>query len=163
MYIEEYVCASCPLRYPPSACSFIDTYPRFVLITPATGTPPRLLDVDAGAVAVDRELSRSTGEWLGSLLEDYNLVSDLSKTPRALALTDQVLAVDGVSLVLGKVVEEQLDIGVERQLPRAVRRDEAEHGHGPVGALVEIPVEARDVHGGNLVTDGVDTSDACKP
>jgi hypothetical protein len=78
-------------------------------------------------------------------------------------LTDQVLAVDGVSLVLSEVGEELLDVGVERQLPRAVRGDEAEHCHGTIGALVQVPAVARDIHSSNLAADGVDTSDACKP
>jgi hypothetical protein len=80
-----------------------------------------------------------------------------------LPLTDQVLVVDWVSLVLSKVVEEQLDIGIERELPGAVRGDEAEYLHRSIGSNVQIPVEAGDVHGSNLVTDWVDTTDARKP
>jgi hypothetical protein len=109
-YVYRSVC--CTIH--PSACSLINTYSRYALITPPIATPPRLLNVDARAVAVDGVLSRSTGEWLSSLLEDYDLVSELSKPMKSMTHTDQVLAVDGVTLVLRKVVEEQLDVGVER-------------------------------------------------
>ena len=78
-------------------------------------------------------------------------------------LTDQVLVVDGISLVLGKVIEEHLQVGVEAELPRAVRGNEAVHLHGAVGADVQIPAVTSKVNGGDFVTDGVDTSNTGKP
>jgi hypothetical protein len=66
-------------------------------------------------------------------------------------------------LVLGEVVEEHLEIGIEGELPRSVSRDEAEDLHGAVRSDVKIPVETSKVHGSDFATDGVDSSDSCKP
>jgi hypothetical protein len=79
------------------------------------------------------------------------------------ALTDQVLLVDRVSLVVGEVVEEQLDVGVEAELPRAVGGDEAEDLHRAVGPNVQVPVEASNVDSSNFGSYWVDPTDSCKP
>jgi hypothetical protein len=81
-YVYRRVC--CAIH--PGACSLINAYLKYALITPAIATPPRLLNVDAHAVAVDGVLSGSTGEWLSSLLEDYDLVSELPKPIKTMAL-----------------------------------------------------------------------------
>lgn len=78
-------------------------------------------------------------------------------------LTDQVLAVDRVTLVLGEVVEEYLQVSVEGELPRAVRGDEAVHLHRAVRANVQVPGVTSKVNSGDLVTDGVDTSNTGEP
>jgi hypothetical protein len=79
------------------------------------------------------------------------------------SLTNQVLVVDRVSLVLSKVVEERLDVGVEGELPGAVRGNEAEHLHRAVWSDVQIPVETSNVDCRNFAADWVDTTDARKP
>jgi hypothetical protein len=66
-------------------------------------------------------------------------------------------------LVLCKIVEEDLKIGVEGEFPGSVSRDEAVHLHGAVGSDVKIPVETSKVHGSDFVTDRVYTPDSCKP
>jgi hypothetical protein len=78
-------------------------------------------------------------------------------------LTNQVLVVDRVSLVLSKVIEEGLDVGVEGKLPGAVRGNEAEHLHRAVWSDVQVPVETGNVDCSNFTADWVDTTDARKP
>lgn len=78
-------------------------------------------------------------------------------------LTDQVLLAGREALVLSKVVEEQLEVGVEAKFPGAIGRQEAKDLHGAIGSRVQIPVVTSNVHGRDFVADGVDTADACKP
>lgn len=68
-----------------------------------------------------------------------------------------------VALVAGKVVEEQLEVSIERQLPGAVRGDEAEDFHRAVWSRVQVPVVTGNVDCGDLVADWVDTSNAGEP
>ena len=78
-------------------------------------------------------------------------------------LTNQVLVVDGVALILGEVVEEDLQVGVEGELPRSIRGNKAEHLHRAVGPAVQVPVVTSKVYGCDFAADGVNTSDACEP
>jgi hypothetical protein len=78
-------------------------------------------------------------------------------------LTDEVLLGRRVALVLGEVVEEELDVGVEAELPGSVGRDEAEDLHVAVGADEEVPFEAGNGDGRDLGADGPDAADAGEP
>jgi len=120
--------------------------------------------VDAGAVAGDSVLGWATRKWLSTLLEDCTTSSiHVGEIGGFKTLTDQVLVVDGVSLVLREVVEEQLQVGVEGELPRSIRGDETEDLHRAVGADVEVPAVPSKGDGGDFVTDWVDVTHTCEP
>lgn len=78
-------------------------------------------------------------------------------------LTDQILIINRVPLTLSEVVEENLEVGVEREFPRSICWDETEHLHRTVGADVKVPVESGEVDGGNLAADWVNAANARKP
>jgi hypothetical protein len=82
---------------------------------------------------------------------------------RSIQRTNQVLLVNGIPLILRKVVVEDLDISIERELPRSVGGKEAEDRHRPVGPFVHVPVETSKVYCGDFLADGVYSADASKP
>jgi len=123
-------------------------------------------DVNASTIARDGVLSRATRERFSALLEDcisssVNVVMK-SLVPTTL-LTDQVLLIDGISLVGSKPVEEHFQVRVEAELPATVGRHEAEHFHVTIGSDVQVPVKASEVHSRDFIADGVDATDACEP
>jgi hypothetical protein len=103
------------------------------------------LSVDVDLEVGDGVLGGAS-ERLGTLLED-----------------DEVLRRGRVALVLGEVVEEELDVGVEVELPRSVRGDEAEDLHVAVGADEQVPAVTGNGDGCDLCANGPDTADAGEP
>lgn len=62
-----------------------------------------------------------------------------------------------------EIVEELLDVDVEVGQPTVISWEETKDFHGAVWSRVDIPIATCNINGRNLGTDGVDTTNACKP
>jgi hypothetical protein len=140
--MEAYCATRNASSYPSNAGSNICEIPRYIVSRKPLQS---FLSVDVGLEVGDRVLGGAS-ERLGTLLED-----------------DEVLRRGRVALVLGEVVEEELDVGVEVELPRSIGGDEAEDFHVAVGADEQVPAVTGNVDGCDLGANGPDTADAGEP
>jgi hypothetical protein len=140
--MEAYCATRNASPYPSNASSNICEIPRYIVSQKPLQS---FLRVDVDLEVGDGVLGGAS-ERLSTLLED-----------------DEVLRRGRVALVLGEVVEEELDVGVEVELPRSIGGDEAEDLHVAVGADEQVPAVTGNVDGRDLCANGPDAADAGEP